>query len=45
VQLDPELAWRLCVRGVEPSDALTRATVAGDRNLAAAVCEVLSIVR
>jgi uncharacterized protein (TIGR03083 family) len=45
VQLDPELAWRLCVRGVEPSDALTRATVVGDRALAAAVCEVLSIVR
>ena len=45
VQLDPESMWRLCVRGIEPSEALARAQVAGDPGLAAAVCEVLSIVR
>lgn len=45
VQLDPESAWRLCVRGIEPSEAMSRATVQGDRRLAAAVCQVVSIIR
>lgn len=45
VELDPESAWRLCVRGIEPAEALARAAVAGDPALAAAACEVLSIVR
>ncbi|GII33947.1 maleylpyruvate isomerase family mycothiol-dependent enzyme [Planotetraspora mira] len=44
VTLDPETAWRLCTRGIEPSTALTRAQIRGDRRLAEAVCQIVSIV-
>ncbi len=44
VTLDSETAWRLCTRGIEPSTALTRARIRGDRQLAEAVCQIVSIV-
>ena len=44
VRLDAETAWRLCVRGIEPADALTRAEIEGDRQLAEAACRIVSIV-
>ncbi|MGW7513969.1 maleylpyruvate isomerase family mycothiol-dependent enzyme [Streptomyces sp. NPDC054796] len=44
VVLDAETAWRLCTRGIGPASALARARVDGDRQLAAAVCEIVSIV-
>ncbi|KUL25935.1 maleylpyruvate isomerase family mycothiol-dependent enzyme [Streptomyces regalis] len=45
VHLDAETAWRLCVRGIEPADALTRARIDGDARLAEAACQIVSIVR
>lgn len=44
VRLDTETAWRLCTRGVEPDAALARARVEGDRELAEAACQIVSIV-
>jgi uncharacterized protein (TIGR03083 family) len=44
VQLDAETAWRLCTRGIEPDTALARARIDGDRQLAEAVCQIVSIV-
>ncbi|MGW4751374.1 maleylpyruvate isomerase family mycothiol-dependent enzyme [Streptomyces chartreusis] len=44
VRLDTETAWRLCVRGIEPADALTRAEIEGDHQLAEAACRIVSIV-
>ncbi|MFE7442889.1 maleylpyruvate isomerase family mycothiol-dependent enzyme [Streptomyces chartreusis] len=44
VRLDAETAWRLCVRGIEPADALTRAEIEGDHQLAEAACRIVSIV-
>lgn len=44
VRLDTETAWRLCVRGIEPADALTRAEIEGDRQLAEAACRIVSVV-
>lgn len=44
VRLDTETAWRLCTRGIDPSTALGRARVEGERRLGEAVCEVVSIV-
>ncbi|MGW0712072.1 maleylpyruvate isomerase family mycothiol-dependent enzyme [Streptomyces sp. NPDC002643] len=44
VLLDPETAWRLCTRGIEPATALGRARVQGEHRLAEAVCQVVSIV-
>ncbi|MGC9538202.1 maleylpyruvate isomerase family mycothiol-dependent enzyme [Streptomyces sp. UG1] len=44
LHLDTETAWRLCVRGIEPAAALTRARIEGDRQLAEAACQVVSIV-
>ncbi|GGX46945.1 hypothetical protein GCM10010321_74480 [Streptomyces chartreusis] len=44
VRLDAETAWRLCVRGIEPADALTRAEIEGDRQLAEAACRIVSVV-
>ncbi|MEU0738822.1 maleylpyruvate isomerase family mycothiol-dependent enzyme [Streptomyces sp. NPDC006134] len=45
VLLDTETAWRLCTRGIDPATALGRARVRGERRLAEAACEVVSIVR
>ncbi|MFE6690449.1 maleylpyruvate isomerase family mycothiol-dependent enzyme [Streptomyces sp. NPDC057743] len=44
VTLDAESAWRLCTRGIEPTAALARAHIDGDRQLAAAACQIVSIV-
>ncbi|MFE7317811.1 hypothetical protein ACFU7T_32620 [Streptomyces sp. NPDC057555] len=44
VCLDSETAWRLCTRGIEPATALTHAGIEGDRQLAEAVCQIVSIV-
>ncbi|MFF2060589.1 maleylpyruvate isomerase family mycothiol-dependent enzyme [Streptomyces sp. NPDC058200] len=44
VTLDSETAWRLCTRSIEPSTALTRAHIRGDRQLAEAACQIVSIV-
>lgn len=37
--------WRLCVRGIEPHDALQRVTVHGSTELAEAVLQIVSIIR
>lgn len=44
VRLDPETAWRLCVRGIDPGTALARARISGDRQIAEAACQIVSIV-
>ncbi|WAL99303.1 maleylpyruvate isomerase family mycothiol-dependent enzyme [Streptomyces sp. Je 1-369] len=44
VRLDAETAWRLCTRGIGPDTALARARTDGDRELAAAVCRIVSII-
>ncbi|MYT32296.1 MULTISPECIES: maleylpyruvate isomerase family mycothiol-dependent enzyme [unclassified Streptomyces] len=44
VLLDTETAWRLCTRGIDPATALGRAHVQGERRLAEAACQVVSIV-
>ncbi|MFI0446816.1 maleylpyruvate isomerase family mycothiol-dependent enzyme [Actinomadura sp. 6N118] len=44
VDLDAETAWRLCTRGIQPDTALARARIDGDRELAEAVCQIVSII-
>ncbi len=44
VRLDGETAWRLCTRGIQPDTALARARIDGDRALAEAACQIVSIV-
>ncbi|GAB2736679.1 maleylpyruvate isomerase family mycothiol-dependent enzyme [Kitasatospora kifunensis] len=44
VALDTETAWRLCTRGIQPDAALARAHIDGDRHLAEAACQIVSIV-
>ncbi|MFF5480869.1 maleylpyruvate isomerase family mycothiol-dependent enzyme [Streptomyces sp. NPDC012935] len=44
VQLDSETAWRLCTRGIDPGTALSRAHISGERQIAEAVCQIVSIV-
>ncbi|MGH4031092.1 maleylpyruvate isomerase family mycothiol-dependent enzyme [Actinomycetota bacterium Odt1-20B] len=44
VAVDAETAWRLCTRGIEPDTALERARIDGDRQLAAAACQIVSII-
>ncbi|MGX1853979.1 maleylpyruvate isomerase family mycothiol-dependent enzyme [Streptomyces sp. NPDC055299] len=44
VHLDAETAWRLCTRGIQPDTALTRAGIEGDRELAEAACQIVSII-
>ncbi|GHC78014.1 maleylpyruvate isomerase family mycothiol-dependent enzyme [Streptomyces flavofungini] len=44
VHLDADTAWRLCTRGIRPAAALARARVDGDPQLAAAACQIVSIV-
>ncbi|WP_030843332.1 maleylpyruvate isomerase family mycothiol-dependent enzyme [Streptomyces hygroscopicus] len=44
VRLDAETAWRLCTRGIQPDTALARARINGDRELAEAACQIVSIV-
>ncbi|MFJ8533294.1 maleylpyruvate isomerase family mycothiol-dependent enzyme [Streptomyces sp. NPDC093591] len=45
VHLDAETTWRLCVRGIEPADALAVAHIDGDPRLAEAACRIVSIIR
>ncbi|MFF3350789.1 maleylpyruvate isomerase family mycothiol-dependent enzyme [Streptomyces sp. NPDC002779] len=44
VRLDPETAWRLCTRSIDPGTALARARISGERQLAEAACQIVSIV-
>ncbi|MFI5677977.1 maleylpyruvate isomerase family mycothiol-dependent enzyme [Streptomyces cellulosae] len=44
VRLDSETAWRLCTRGIDPGTALARARISGDRQIAEAACQIVSIV-
>lgn len=44
VRLDAETAWRLCTRGIQPATALARARIDGDRELAEAACQIVSII-
>ncbi|MGV9855105.1 maleylpyruvate isomerase family mycothiol-dependent enzyme [Streptomyces sp. NPDC003442] len=44
VRLDAETAWRLCTRGIQPDTALARARIDGDRELAEAACQIVSII-
>jgi uncharacterized protein (TIGR03083 family) len=44
VELDPDTAWRLCTRGITPGHAAGRARVDGDRRLAAAALQIVSII-
>ncbi|MEI5098259.1 maleylpyruvate isomerase family mycothiol-dependent enzyme [Streptomyces sp. PmtG] len=43
-RLDAETAWQLCTRGIQPDTALARARIDGDRDLAEAACQIVSIV-
>ncbi|MEY9211253.1 maleylpyruvate isomerase family mycothiol-dependent enzyme [Thermobifida halotolerans] len=45
VRFDPDTAWRLCTRGIDPDTAAARSVLHGDRDLAEAVCQILSIIR
>ncbi|MGW4200779.1 maleylpyruvate isomerase family mycothiol-dependent enzyme [Streptomyces sp. NPDC004726] len=42
--LDTETAWQLCTRRIQPYTALTRARIDGDRELAEAACQIVSII-
>lgn len=44
VELDTGTAWRLCTRGITPQQAAGRARVGGDRRLAAAALQIVSII-
>ncbi|GAA2324984.1 maleylpyruvate isomerase family mycothiol-dependent enzyme [Streptomyces kunmingensis] len=44
VLLDTDTLWRLATRNIDPADALSRAHVQGDRRLAEAACQIVSIV-
>jgi uncharacterized protein (TIGR03083 family) len=45
VSIDADLLWRLCTRGIEPARALQGAEVDGDRQLAGAALQIVSIIR
>ncbi|MFE6338649.1 maleylpyruvate isomerase family mycothiol-dependent enzyme [Streptomyces sp. NPDC057798] len=44
VRLDPETAWRLCTRGIDPCTAFVRARISGERQIAEAACQIVSVV-
>jgi uncharacterized protein (TIGR03083 family) len=44
VLMDPETAWRLCTRGIDPDTALARVRISGERQIAEAACQIVSIV-
>ncbi|WP_327187330.1 maleylpyruvate isomerase family mycothiol-dependent enzyme [Streptomyces sp. NBC_01334] len=44
VRLSPETAWRLCARGIDPCTALARVRISGERQIAEAACQIVSIV-
>lgn len=44
VEIDPDLAWRLFTRGVEPQEARTQALVTGDQTLGEGILHMISIM-
>ncbi|MDQ2873836.1 MAG: maleylpyruvate isomerase family mycothiol-dependent enzyme [Actinomycetota bacterium] len=44
VELDTDTAWRLSTRGITPQQAAERARINGDRHLAAAALQIVSII-
>ncbi|MGW7079878.1 maleylpyruvate isomerase family mycothiol-dependent enzyme [Streptomyces sp. NPDC054871] len=44
VLLDADTLWRLATRNIDPADALAHAHVQGDRQLAEAACQIVSII-
>jgi uncharacterized protein (TIGR03083 family) len=45
VRLEAETAWRLCTRSITPDAAIARSRLEGNRQLAEATCQILSIIR
>jgi hypothetical protein len=44
LELDADTTWRLCTRGITPTQAAERARIHGDRHLATAALQVVSII-
>jgi hypothetical protein len=44
VLLDTDTVWRLATRNIDPAEALSRVHVQGDRRLAEAACQIVSII-
>lgn len=44
IHFDPETAWLLCTRGIEPAAAIARSRLDGDRRFGEAVCRIVSII-
>ena len=44
IEFDPDTAWRLCTRGITPSEAARRARGTGDPRLSEAVLQMVSII-
>jgi hypothetical protein len=44
IVLDADTTWRLCTRSITPETAAERARVDGDRRLAAAALQIVSII-
>ncbi|GAA0948353.1 maleylpyruvate isomerase family mycothiol-dependent enzyme [Virgisporangium aurantiacum] len=44
LDLDTDTTWRLCTRGITPEQAAARARVDGDRRLATAALQIVSII-
>ncbi|MEQ4719023.1 hypothetical protein [Nonomuraea sp. B19D2] len=42
--LDADTAWRLCTRGITPAQAVERTHIDGDRQLATAALQIVSII-
>ncbi|MFJ5797805.1 hypothetical protein [Streptomyces decoyicus] len=42
--MDADSAWRLCTHGITPATVLARAHIDGERQLAEAACQIVSIV-
>jgi hypothetical protein len=43
-ELDADTAWRLCTRGITPAQAARHTRIDGDRQLAAAALQIVSII-
>jgi uncharacterized protein (TIGR03083 family) len=44
LELDADTTWRLCTRGIAPEQAAARAHIDGDRHLATAALQIVSII-
>jgi uncharacterized protein (TIGR03083 family) len=44
LELDADTIWRLCTRGITPGQAAEHARIDGDRSLAAAALQIVSII-